>query len=142
MDEGQPTARGLIRLFHAFEVELLERLARRGYGDVTPGHLNVLRHLDRGGLHVGELARDAGLTKQAVSKTVDALVRRGYLRTQAEARDGRARRVVYTRQGRRLVATAVTEVREIEANWRRTLGPAAHDALREALARLLRHYGA
>lgn len=141
MNESQPTARGLIQLFRAFEDDVLARLAQHGYTDVTPGHLNVLRHLDPGGLRVGQLARDAGLTKQAVSKTVEGLVARGYLKMETDPEDARARWVRYTARGRQLVAASVEEIAGVEARWQRELGAAGHAALRDGLRRLLRLYG-
>lgn len=135
-DEAQPTARLLIAALRSFEEDLQARLVADGWTDVSVAHTNTLRHLDPEGMQMHALARDAGVTKQAVTQSVRTLVERGLVEVVPDPDDGRARRVVYTERGRRLVRAAIGHIRAIEAAWAQTLGEDGYRGLRAGLARL------
>jgi len=132
----QPTARLLLRVLRRFEHALQERLHQDGFDDVTVAQTNVLRHLDSGGMRQSELAHDAGISKQAASQAVRALQQRDLVAVQRDPSDARARRVVYTERGQALIASAISHIRELEAEWEAELGEAEYERLRELLRRL------
>lgn len=126
----------MLRALRRFEAQLQQRLHEDGYTDVTVGHTNVLRHLDSEGMRMGALARDAGVTKQAVTQAVRALAARDLVRLEPDPDDARAKRVVYTDRGRALVRCAVDHVAALEQRWADRLGPREYAGLRDALAAL------
>lgn len=126
----------MMRALRVFEEDLQAHLAEHGFADVTLGQTNLLRHLDASGMRLGELAVDAGVTKQAVTVGVRGLVARDLVELVPDPEDGRARRVVYTNRGQRLIAAAVTQVVSTEARWREQLGEDGYNALRRTLSTL------
>lgn len=140
MQPEQPTGRLLIKAFRHFETEVLVRLEEAGISDITMSHLNVLRHLDPGGLRLSELASEAGLTKQAIGKIANDLAAKGYLAIETDADDARAKRVIYTDEGHRLVQTAVDIIRQMEDEYAMLLGEGGYQTLRELLIILIERH--
>jgi DNA-binding MarR family transcriptional regulator len=80
--------------------------------------VHITRHLALEGSRLTELAQRAGLSKQAMGKLVDQCEAWGLVTRLDDARDARARRVVFTRDGltwlnayRQAVAQAEDELR-------------------------------
>ena len=134
----EPIARLMLRALRRFEDELQSKLHNDGYEDVSVALTNVLRHLDRDGMKLTELAKDAGISKQAASQAVKALVARDLVSVADDGSDGRARRVVYTERGNALVASAIKHVYELEQRWQTELGTADYQTLRKVLMFLSR----
>ena len=104
---AEPTARLMVRALQAFENHLQDHLHAEGFADVTVAQTNVLRHVDPDGMSQQALARDANVSKQAISQAVRALQARGLVSVTPDPEDARARRVVYTDRGRALIASAL-----------------------------------
>jgi DNA-binding MarR family transcriptional regulator len=134
--QNTPTARLLIAALRAFEHALLERLHADGYDDVTLAQTNALRHLDNDGMRMVDFARDAGVTKQAISQMVKSLTAAGLVTVEPDPDDRRARRVVYTERGRAMIARAVVHVIALEQAWQAEIGEEAYLRMRASLARL------
>ena len=75
----------------------LSNLAARGR--LTASHMHITRHLALDGARLIDLARCAGVSKQAMGKLVDQCEAWGLVLRQPDARDARACRVLYTRTG-------------------------------------------
>lgn len=133
---NEPTARLMVRALQTFENELQARLADDGFADVTVAQTNILRHLDADGMSQRDLARDANVSKQAISQAVRTLSARGLIRVEPDPDDARAKRVVYTERGRSLIAHALPHILAIEQRWREHLGAEVYEAMRAGLARL------
>src|SRR4051794_38377813 len=71
---------------------------------------------------VSDFARVLGVTKQAASQVVDAMVGLGYVAREADPADARARVVVVTGTGRRLLGVVEEVYRELEAEWAAVIG--------------------
>ncbi len=138
--QQQPTGRLMILAFRQFEEQLLRELRARGFKDITLSHLNVMRHLDPAGLNLVQLAEDAGLSKQAISKIIGDLARRAYVSMAPDPADGRAKRVHYQPRGKELVAAAISIVKAIEKTYLDALGDDYH-GLRRALNRIYHLHG-
>lgn len=102
--------------------DLHAELARRGWTDVRPAYGFALLALRERPLTGGELAAEMGMTKQAASKLIEALVDAGYVRRAESDGDGRARPVELTDRGRELQATAEEIYRDLEAGWAAVIG--------------------
>lgn len=132
----QPTARLMVRALQRFENDLQTTLHERGYPDVTVAQTNVLRHLDGQGMSQNALARDANLSKQAISQAVRALQKRDLVEVVPDPDDARAKRVVYTERGRQLIRLAVEHIVAVERRWQEQLGEEGYAALRAGLEAL------
>lgn len=112
-------------------------VAAAGHPGLRAAHSPVLRHLPPDGGRVSELARATGLAKQSIAYVVQDLIALGYLCTQPDPDDGRARQVVYTPLGRKLLAALIQASREAEDAMAATLGAAQLQALRAMLETML-----
>lgn len=134
---SQPTTRLLLKAFRQFESELLLALAARGFDDISTSHLNLIRHLNPEGMKLSDLAKDAALSKQAISKISRSLIEKNYLEIQDDPIDARAKIIRFTPKGELLINTAVPLVIQIEQSYLRLLGEQGYQAFREALIKLL-----
>lgn len=94
----------------------------RGYGDVRDAHMHVFGAIRTGHVRLTEIAARAQLSLSATSELVNELVSLGYLARRADPSDGRAKLVVLTERGEKLMRDAGERVAEIEANWANIVG--------------------
>lgn len=113
--------------------ELVARLHAAGYTDITASHQAVFENIDRDGTRLTTLAQRSRMTHQSMGELVQALERSGYITRRPDPTDGRARTVVLTAQGRRLVRQAIHEIGEIEARWQNLFREAGYDVSLKAL---------
>ena len=98
----------------------LSNLAARGR--LTASHIHITRHLALGGSRLTELARQAGITKQAMGKLVDQCEAWNLVQRQSDPQDARARRVVFTATGLAWLSAFEKAVAQTEAELRAELG--------------------
>lgn len=132
-DGSLPLARLLAIAYRQLITELHAELARQGWTDVRPAYGFALLALRAGPLSGGELGAAMGMTKQASSKLVDALVDAGYVRRRVARGDARVRPVELTRRGRGLLAASEEIYRELEGHWSAIIGTDRLTALRDDL---------
>jgi DNA-binding MarR family transcriptional regulator len=116
---------------------IYDAVAASGYPGLRPLHSPVLRELAAEGSRAADLARTIGLAKQSVAYVVNDLVTLGYLRTEPDPDDGRARRILYTPRGQQLLEALLEESRRVEAVLAARLGNRRLQTLREALEDVL-----
>jgi DNA-binding MarR family transcriptional regulator len=71
-------------------------LAHNGFGDVAPSHSALLRNIGEDGSRPSDLAAQAGVPRQAITKLVDELERLDLVRRDPDPDDGRGVIVRYT----------------------------------------------
>jgi DNA-binding MarR family transcriptional regulator len=92
-------ARVLVLMAHNEHMPLaLANLAARGR--LTAAHVHITQHVSVQGSRLTDLARRAGISKQAMGKLVDQCEAWGLVQRQADARDARVALVVFTPDGR------------------------------------------
>jgi DNA-binding MarR family transcriptional regulator len=131
-------ARLLLAAHRTLAADLVVELEERGWPDLRASQASLMLNVDRrSGTRLTELARRAGVTKQAMMIVVDELEVRGLVRRTPDPEDGRAKVVRLTARGRTFAAECRRAVAAVEARTRRTLGGRRYDGLREALDLLL-----
>jgi len=94
---------------------LAERFRVAGYSDVRPSFGSVLVPLiEEDDLRVGELARRARLSKQAMTTLVRSVEQAGLVVREPDAADGRATRVRLTPKGQAFRSVAEQTLRELD----------------------------
>jgi DNA-binding MarR family transcriptional regulator len=93
----------LWRSGRSFVDMLQQELSQRGFNDLTNAHMNLMPFLDSDGTRTTQLAQRMGTSKQAVTKLVDDLEAKGYMSRASDPSDGRAKIVVFTGKGLRLL---------------------------------------
>ena len=132
-DAGPPLARLFAIAYRQLITDLHAELARRGWTDVRPAYGFALLALREGPLSSSELGALMGMTKQAASKLVEALVEAGYARRGESTGDARVRPIELTDRGRDLQATAEGIYRPLGGRWGAASGAARLAALRADL---------
>jgi DNA-binding MarR family transcriptional regulator len=112
---------------------LHEELARQGHAEARPAHGFALQAIGPAGVTASELGRRLGVSKQAAGKTVDRLVRLGYVERAASGADARAKVVRPTPLGLDLLNRSAAIFDELRAEWVRTLGADQVSAVETAL---------
>jgi len=98
----------------------LSNLAARGC--VGASHIHITRHLALKGSRLTELAARANVSKQAMGKLVDQCEAWGLVERLADARDARARRIVFTPVGLSWLKAFGQAVAQAEAELREAVG--------------------
>ena len=131
-------ARLLLAAHRTLAGDLVMELEERGWPDLRASQAALVLNVDRRfGTRLTELARRAGVTKQAMMVVVDELEVRGFVRRTPDPEDGRAKVVRLTARGRTLAAESRRAVAAVEARAKRTLGGRRYESLRETLDLLL-----
>ena len=138
---GAHLGRLLLELSARFERDSLERLHARGHEGLTSAQKQVVVHLPLDGARLTELAARAGVTKQAMMRSVDGLEALGYVERLEDPDNLRAKRVRFTRRGLRLIDDGLAVVSELEAEHAAVIGRAELDRVRDDLARLAEAVG-
>lgn len=141
LDGNQPLARFMITLFNLFEDEIIIKIQNTRYKDVTRTDLNTLRYIGDGGETSSQLAKFAGISKQAMSKQIESLSRRGYVKAIQDKSDARIFKISFTQKGSDLVLCLIKEIKEIELRFQRKVGRSAYDKMKLDLQSLISLYG-
>lgn len=115
------------RLLFGLQSELFRRSAEEGFGDLRPRHGAVMAHLDEGGLRQTDLTRLAGRNKQTIGVIIDELEKLGYVSRVPDPADRRAKLIVPTERGLRLMELSDRIVADIEHAYAAKVGREAYE---------------
>lgn len=136
--EGGPPLARLFAIAYRLLIDgLHDRLQAQGWADVRPAFGFVLLAARDQPTSVTDLAALLGITKQAASKLVDAMVSGGYVRRGADPKDGRQRPVFLTSRGEELLSTVERIYGELEDRWAEVIGASHVHRMRRDLMRVL-----
>ncbi len=117
---------------------LYEAFCREGYADISPSYGSILLPLfEEDGLRMGELARRARLSKQAMTTMVRVMERKGLTTRRRDSGDRRAFRIYLTPRTRRFRIVAERILQEMQHRVEARLSPAHVSRLREQLKTLM-----
>lgn len=117
---------------------LAERFAASGWEEVRPSYGSALVPLfEEDGLRMGELARRARLSKQAMTELVRRLEREGLVERRPDPSDGRASVVFLTERSRAFQPVAARTLADLDRLARERLDDEGAEALRAALRKLV-----
>lgn len=119
-------------------MQMFDRDAFRALGrpDVRRKHLLVLHLLAREGSRATDVAERAGISKPAVVAVFDELEERGYMCREACPGDRRAKTIVLTHDGQKLLREADAVFARVERDYAKRIGVARMRSLREGLSAL------
>ena len=95
VDDQRRSDTGVLLAFcsRAFNDRTAQKIQAAGHGTVRVSHLAVMRNMDEGGTRITELARRAGMTKQAMGQLVREFQELGYIVLRPDPTDRRAKLV-------------------------------------------------
>ena len=134
-DAIEHMSRHLIGLSTAMRLQMRAGLLERGH-DLRASTAQVIPNLPADGLRISELAARLRLTLQRTGQLVNELEEVGYLERVVDPTDGRARRVIYARRGKKLVRDIEEITQEITGRFSEALGRARFESLCTLLAEL------
>lgn len=117
-----------------FEARVLALMSEKGHAETRISHVSLTRNLDIDGTRLTELARRAGMSKQAMGELVDQCAALGLVDRVDDPDDRRARLVVFTAAGLAWLEAFRTAVDLAEAEMRTELGKETMDAIGRGLA--------
>ncbi|OYT92163.1 MAG: MarR family transcriptional regulator [Burkholderiales bacterium PBB3] len=109
-----------------------------GRNQMGAAHIHITRHLAHEGARLTELARSAGMTKQAMGTLVDQCAAWGMVTREDDPLDARARRVCFTEAGLAWLHAYEESVVQAELEMRQAVG----DQVSTVIAIGLEAYGA
>jgi DNA-binding MarR family transcriptional regulator len=115
---------------------ILSRLHEAGFSDMVPAHFAVMRWPGPQNRRPSDLAKEAGMTKQALNYLLQQLEELGYLTREDDPEDKRSKRVQLTERGYAVARNIRGTVRQIELEWKRELGTAQFERLQQLLLEL------
>lgn len=98
----------------------LANLAARN--QIGAAHVHITRHLPRAGARLTDLARSAGMTKQAMGTLVDQCAAWGMVTRNDDPLDARARRVCFTAAGLAWLDAYEESLAQAELEMRHAVG--------------------
>ena len=133
----------MLRETHAwFVLRLNAYLRSHGFDDLAPADgKNVLSNIDFDGTRIGDLARRAMITKQAMTQFVDRLERMNYVYRDVDENDKRSRVVFFTDRGRAAARVVDDAWPEIEREFEMRVGAEHAATLRSTLAIIAERLG-
>ena len=123
----------LLRAFRWFDESLLNALHAAGWSELTRAHSLVFAQLDTKGTRTAEIARRAGISRQAIHQTVQELQRLGLVRLVPDPTNRSAKLVVPTDRGHASIRVAKATLANLEGELAQRLGRHQVQALRTAL---------
>ena len=138
VNEPADLTRELQQTWNTLERKLAVRLTEDGGSGLRSVHVAILRVLEPDGARVSDIARQLGITRQAVAQTVAVMLERDIVEFVPDPTDGRAKLLRYTQHGRDSHRAALRAADEFEATYIQRVGQARVEQLRTELAELRR----
>lgn len=126
----------IMKRFMGRHVEL--RLAELGFKDFKASYIAFLANLEEGGITNNELARRAGITKQAMSKVVKLLEDDGYIYTVKNERDSRSSQIFINERGKQLLVAVFNCMNEVKDKFYTIAGRERVEQMLDTMVLLVR----
>jgi DNA-binding MarR family transcriptional regulator len=127
------TGRLLFNAARHFEEGIVRNVNAKGFPKVRMAHMAVPRNMDLEGTRVTVLAARASMTKQSMADLVAQCEHMGFVERRPDPSDRRAKMIVFTSKGRRLIETIRQSVAIMEREMRSQVGEVLLKQLRTGL---------
>lgn len=124
----------LLRAFYWFDEALQAGMRKHGWSDITRSQSLILSNVAFGVRRASVLARNLGITRQAISQMLSEMERKGLIAISADPSDGRALIVGFSATSKNIRDDAMSVLTQIEQELNTKLGKRKYAALAEALA--------
>lgn len=124
----------LLQAFFWFDDGLQDYLERKGWSHVTRPQSMVMINVLTGANRPSDIARNLGVSRQAIHTTINQMIAMGILRMQEDPNDRRSKIVVLSETGSAMRQDANAAVEALTAELERRIGKANIAALHKAFA--------
>lgn len=115
-------ARLLDNVSEDYHRRLRDKLLAQGYRGLKLSFSAILSHMRFSGTRLVDVAEFNGMTKQAVGQIANEIEELGYIARIPDRHDGRAKNLVFTDLGKRLIQDSITAVEEVEQEYAQLIG--------------------
>ena len=136
-NEHEPLVFQLFSLYKEIEKELLNQIHTQNFANLTMVDIQTLYLIKQSGFYAKNLTKKTGTTKQAVSKNINSLVSRKYLSYVEDKEDARAKQILSTKKGERLLIEVYSILKMIESKYENQIGKFTFVQLKMNLQKLL-----
>ncbi|AYB34676.1 MarR family winged helix-turn-helix transcriptional regulator [Chryseolinea soli] len=126
-------------LKHQFNEWATVSLAKEGFDDFKMVYMPVLMNISPDGTNNTELAFQARVTKQAMSKVAQELQKLGYIKSKADPRDKRSTTIMLTDRGKRLVIQVRLRICDLTNQYRAMFKTTDFDKATEILTKIIEY---
>ena len=119
-----------------FDNKALQYLHEAGFSDIKSADAHVMRTMRLEGSRVTDMAQQAGISKQAMSKLVSSFISRGYLSWVIDENDKRNRFACVTEAGQSLLASGISALQRAEQDVADVVGDSDLETLRQILLKI------
>lgn len=116
------SARMLDNVSEDFHRRLRDKLINQGFKGLKLSFSSILAHMSFAGTRLVDIAELNGMTKQAVGQIANELEALNYIARVPDPRDGRAKNLVFTKLGQRLIQASFEAVEEVEQEYAELIG--------------------
>lgn len=134
MDSAAYLILPLLQGFYWFDEGLQNYLKARGWSDVTRPQSMVMANVTMGVVRPSDIARNLGVSRQAVHTTIGQMVQMGMLELRDDPEDGRSKIVAISETGEAMRRDAREAMTLMTAALRSRIGAAKVKALVEAFS--------
>jgi len=127
------TGRLLFSAARKYEEGILRIVNKKGFSQMRMAHLAVPRNMDLNGTRITTLASRASMTKQSMADLVVRCERMGLVMRRPDSSDGRAKMILLTPKGRRLINVIGQAVATMEREMRSQIGTEVQKQVRLGL---------
>ena len=129
-------ARHIYILHRYFNEWACKRWLKDGWGIIRPEHLRLLSIVGSDEVNNNELAKRARVSKQAMSKMVTELEKRGFINVQPDLNDSRAKIISVSKKGVEFLVYLTSCGKELEVIFAGMIGKQKTEQLIEILSEL------
>lgn len=123
----------LLSAFYWMDEALQAGMKERGWDNITRSQSLILSNIAFGVRRASQLARNLGVTRQAISQMLIEMERKGLVVSDSDPSDGRAQIVNFSKQSQGIRNDAMAILSQIEAEIVDRIGKGKFDALVKAL---------
>ena len=139
-DKNRLLGRLLNRSYRYMSEVAVNFLKSKGYQDVRVGHIIALVHIDFEGISLNNLALNAGITKQGMSKIVKELADAEYVITEKSLTDARSFKVFLTDKGYDALSMWKECTQHVDKEFAKIVGSERLEQIKDILGVLVNHY--
>lgn len=113
---------------------VLNLMAAKGYTKLSEPHLNLLANLDCGITQASAVAKQMGISRQAIYRTTRELQQMGFLTLEEDPQQRNKKRISMTKNGMLLATDARAALSQVEIELAKRVGNGGFKNLRATLA--------
>jgi DNA-binding MarR family transcriptional regulator len=127
----------LLNAYYQVDNELQKSLEKKGWRQFTHSQSMIFLNMAEGRDRTVDIAKHIGVSKQAVSRTINELVEIGLIHLETDPNDKRAKRLTLSTKGAVITEDATKSIFELEKNLSKKLGEQKTLQLKELLKALV-----